>query len=71
MIKVQKLTISKGIKCPKCNRRNLYPVIYTNNVSFKDIVNGEPFICESCLTEFRVIKNNGTIKFSENIGVNI
>lgn len=65
MIKVQKLTISKGIKCPKCNRRNLYPVIYTKYMSFDDIVNGEPFICESCLTKYHAIKKNGPIKFLE------
>lgn len=62
-----KITISNGLKCKNCGQQTMYPVIYTKDFTFSNIIDKEPFICEYCGKHFIALKTDETVEFLEDV----
>lgn len=67
VVNISKVKIAEGLRCKCCNQHTLYPVIYTNDITFTDIIDKEFFICENCGKRFYVLKQDGVIRFQEDL----
>lgn len=67
IVDVRKVKTLEGFKCPHCGNDDLYPIIYTENITLDDILDREPFVCENCFKHFYAIKGDGTIRFLEDV----
>lgn len=64
-VHTNKVKISKGLRCKNCKQQTMYPIIYTKNIKFNNIVDNEPFICEHCGKQFFASRTGNIITFSE------